>query len=37
MKKLSALLWVFATAILLVGCAYPEDEKGQRSRLMSTN
>ncbi|WP_416141460.1 hypothetical protein ACM1TL_01840 [Lysinibacillus capsici] len=27
MKKLSALLLVFATAILLVGCAYPEDEK----------
>ncbi|MFJ6207252.1 hypothetical protein [Lysinibacillus sp. NPDC092081] len=27
MKKLSAFLFVIVTAVLLVGCAYPEDEK----------
>ncbi|MFJ7731123.1 hypothetical protein ACIQXF_04440 [Lysinibacillus sp. NPDC097231] len=32
MKKLSALLLVIATAVLLVGCAYPEDEK--RAKLV---
>ncbi|MGE7673743.1 hypothetical protein ACQKMV_09230 [Lysinibacillus sp. NPDC094403] len=32
MKKLSAFLLVIATAVLLVGCAYPEDEK--RAKLV---
>lgn len=32
MKKLSAFLLVIVTAVLLVGCAYPEDEK--RAKLV---
>ncbi|GAB0166744.1 putative lipoprotein of unknown function [Lysinibacillus sp. CTST325] len=32
MKKLSAFLFVIVTAVLLVGCAYPEDEK--RAKLV---
>ncbi|KMY33058.1 hypothetical protein ACZ11_13385 [Lysinibacillus xylanilyticus] len=31
MKKLSAFLLVVLTAVLLVGCAYPEDEKAAKS------